>query len=145
MHMANHFSLEGAGTPTSPGIFVDPATIPAVEMLPGLQFRPTVGELTLANYVTFEPHTEAPMHSHLEEQVVIVVEGEFDFTIDGRTQTMRAGDVAVIPPWVPHGAVTRDHGCVEIDVFSPPRATLLDMARGNNSAAASASADDITA
>ena len=145
MHMANHFSLEGAGTPTSPGIFVDPATIPAVEMLPGLQFRPTVGELTLANYVTFEPHTEAPMHSHLEEQVVIVVEGEFDFTIDGRTQTMRAGDVAVIPPWVPHGAVTHDHGCVEIDVFSPPRATLLDMARGNNSAAASASADDITA
>lgn len=143
--MADHFSLEGAGTPTSPGIFVDPASIPAVEMVPGLNFRPTVGELTLANYVTFEPHTEAPMHSHLEEQVVIVVEGEFDFTIDGRTQTMRAGDVAVIPPWVPHGAVTHDHGCVEIDVFSPPRATLLDMARGNAAAPATTSADDVPA
>lgn len=143
--MTNHFSLEGAGTPTSPGIFVDPATIPAVEFVPGLKFQPTVGELTLANYVTFQPHTEAPMHSHLEEQVVIVVEGEFDFTIDGRTKTMRAGDVAVIPPWVPHGAVTHDHGCVEIDVFSPPRATLLDLARGATSEPGPASPDAVTA
>lgn len=143
--MSNHFSLEGAGTPTSPGIFVDLATTPAVDMLPGLKFQPTLGELTLANYVTFQPHTEAPIHSHLEEQVVIVVDGEFDFTIDGETRTMRAGDVAVIPPWVPHGAVTHDHGCVEIDVFSPPRATLLDLARGNAAASGSATADGATA
>lgn len=143
--MTSHFSLEGAGTPTSPGIFVDPATIPAVEFVPGLKFQPTVGELTLANYVTFEPHTEAPMHSHLEEQVVVVVDGEFDFTIDGQTRTMRAGDVAVIPPWVPHGAVTHDHGCIEIDVFSPPRATLLDLARGATSAPRPASPEGATA
>lgn len=143
--MTSHFSLEGAGTPTSPGIFVDPATIPAVEFVPGLKFQPTVGELTLANYVTFEPHTEAPMHSHLEEQVVIVVDGEFEFTIDGQTRTMRVGDVAVIPPWVPHGAVTHDHGCTEIDVFSPPRATLLDLARGTTSAPGTDSSEGATA
>jgi quercetin dioxygenase-like cupin family protein len=124
-----HFSTESAGQPTSPGVFVDPAAIPPVEFVPGLHFQPTVGENTLANIVTFEPHTEAPMHTHIEEQVVIVVEGEFDFTIDGLTRTMRAGDLAVIPPWVPHGAVTRDSTCVEIDVFSPPRTTLLEHAR----------------
>ena len=65
-----------------------------------------LGQNTLANLVSFEPHTEAPMHVHVEEQVVIVVDGEFEFTIDGETRTMRRGDVAVIPPWVPHGAIT---------------------------------------
>lgn len=130
----DHFSLDGAGTPTSAGIFVDPSAIPPVEFLPGLEFRPALGQLTLANCVTFEPHTEAPMHAHLEEQVVIVVEGQFDFTIDGETKTMRVGDVAVIPPWVPHGAKTYEHGCREIDVFSPPRATLLKLASGGDTA-----------
>jgi unsaturated pyranuronate lyase len=123
-----HFSLGGAEAPTRAGVFVDPSTVPAVEFVPGLQFQPTLGQNTLANLVTFAPHTEAPMHVHIEEQVVVVVDGEFDFTIDGVTRTMRRGDIAVVPPWVPHGAVTGDSTCVEVDVFSPPRTTLLDHA-----------------
>jgi quercetin dioxygenase-like cupin family protein len=125
----DHFSLEGAGTPTAEGVFVDPATVPAVEFLPGLKFQPTLGQNSLANYVTFEPHSEAPLHAHIEEQVVVVVKGQFDFTIDGQTRTMRAGDVAVIPPWVPHGAVAGAEGCTEVDIFSPPRTTLIEHAR----------------
>jgi quercetin dioxygenase-like cupin family protein len=132
----DHFNLDEAQTPTSAGIFVDRSVIPPVEFVPGLKFQPTLGELTLANYVTFAPHTEAPLHAHLEEQVVIVVEGELEFTIDGQTRIMGVGDVAVIPPWVPHGAKTHQHGCREIDVFSPPRATLLDLARGTAEPAA---------
>jgi quercetin dioxygenase-like cupin family protein len=120
-----HFSLEGAGEPTAKGVFVDRSAIPSVEFVPGLRFQPTLGQNTLANLVSFEPNTEAPMHAHIEEQVVIVLDGEFEFTIDGETRTMRAGDIAVIPPWVPHGAITRDTRCVEVDVFSPPRTTLL--------------------
>lgn len=124
-----HFSTEGAGTPTGQGRFVDVDAIAAVEMLPGLNFRPVLGDGAIVNVVHFDPHTEAPMHSHVEEQIVIVVEGEFDFTIDGATRTMRAGDVAVIPSWVPHGARTRDLPCKELDVFTPPRATLIEHAR----------------
>jgi quercetin dioxygenase-like cupin family protein len=120
-----HFSLDGAEMPTSTGVFVDPATIASVEFVPGLRFQPTLGQNTLANLVTFEAHTEAPMHAHVEEQVVIVLDGEFEFTLDGETRTMRRGDIAVIPPWVPHGAVTGESTCVEVDVFSPPRTTLL--------------------
>jgi quercetin dioxygenase-like cupin family protein len=69
------------------------------------------------------------MHVHVEEQVVVVIDGEFEFTIDGTTRTMRRGDIAVIPPWVPHGAITHEIGCVEVDVFSPPRTTLLEHAK----------------
>jgi quercetin dioxygenase-like cupin family protein len=124
---AEHFSTEG-GTPTSRGRFVDVSAIKAVEMLPGLDFQPVLSEHAIVNVVSFAPHTEAPMHSHVEEQIVIVVEGEFDFTLDGATRTMRAGDMAVIPSWVPHGAVTRDTPCREMDVFTPPRATLIEHA-----------------
>ncbi|MDQ6934815.1 MAG: cupin domain-containing protein [Actinomycetota bacterium] len=125
----SHFSLEGGLTPTAAGRFVKVADVPGVEFVPGLSFQPVLGENMLVNFVTFEPHTEAPMHVHVEEQIVVVVEGEFDFTIDGETRTLRPGDVAVVPPWVPHGAVTGDQSCREVDIFNPPRVTLLEAAR----------------
>jgi len=82
----------------------------------------------MVNFVSFAPNTEAPMHVHEEEQIVIVLEGEFEFELDGDVRTMRAGDVAVIPAWVPHGARTHDSSCREIDVFNPPRRSLLEHA-----------------
>lgn len=124
----NHFSTEGAGTPTTAGRYVDIDRIEKLEMLPGLNFQPILSEHAIVNVVSFDPHSVAPMHSHVEEQIVIVMEGEFEFTLDGVTRTMRPGDVAVIPPWVPHGARTLDTTCREMDVFTPPRATLIEHA-----------------
>jgi unsaturated pyranuronate lyase len=125
---SSHFSTPAEGTPTAPGRYVDVQAIEPVEFVPGLEFRPVLGEATMTNFVHFEPHTEAPMHVHVEEQIVIVMDGEFEFEIDGDVRTMRAGDVAVVPPWVPHGARTADTTCDEVDVFNPPRATLLEHA-----------------
>ena len=125
-----HFTMHADGTPTAPGRFVDVGSIESVEFAPGLGFRPVLGERMMANFVSFEPHTEAPMHVHEEEQIVLVTEGEFDFEIDGDVRTMRAGDVAVIPSWVPHGARTHATPCREVDFFNPPRHTLLAHARG---------------
>ena len=123
----SHFS-EAGGTPTAPGRYVDVSAIEPVEFVPGLEFRPVLGENSLTNFVHFEPNTEAPLHVHEEEQIVIVLEGEMEFELDGVVQTMRPGDVAVAPPWVPHGARTTDSGCYEVDVFNPPRRTLLEHA-----------------
>jgi quercetin dioxygenase-like cupin family protein len=124
-----HFSTEAGGIPTGPGRYVTVSDIEAVEFLPGLEFRPVLGDNVMTNFVTFAPHTVAPLHVHEEEQVVIVLDGELEFIIDGKTKLMRPGDVAVIPSWVPHGARTLDTGCTEVDVFTPPRKTLLDHAR----------------
>jgi quercetin dioxygenase-like cupin family protein len=123
-----HFSTEAGGTPTAPGRYVEVAGVEPVEFVPGLEFRPVLGQNTLTNFVRFAPHTEAPVHVHEEEQIVIVLDGEFEFSIDGDVRTMRPGDVAVIPPWVPHGARTLDSGCTEVDVFTPPRRSLLEHA-----------------
>ncbi len=135
MGSSEHFTTEAGGAPTAPGRFVDVSAIQAVEFLPGLKFRPVLAERTMANFVTFAPQTEAPVHVHEEEQIVIVLDGEFEFEIDGEVRTMRKGDVAVIPSWVPHGARTLDSPCTEVDVFNPPRRTLLDVATAQQSAA----------
>lgn len=122
-----HFTARTDGTPTASGRYVDVASIKAAEFLPGLGFRPVLGERTMLNFVSFEPNTEAPMHVHEEEQIVLVLEGEFE--IDGDVRLMHVGEFAVVPSWVPHGARTHDISCREVDVFNPPRRTPLDHAR----------------
>jgi quercetin dioxygenase-like cupin family protein len=109
-----------------------------VEFQPGLGFRPVLGHGLMTNFVSFEPGAIAPRHVHEEEQFVIVLEGELVFDLDGDVRTLRKGDVAVIPAWVPHGAWTTDSHCLEIDVFCPPRQSLLKLA----AAQAGASADE---
>lgn len=128
MDSREHFSTEAMGEPTAPGRFVDVSAIPPVELVEGLEFRPVLGERTMANFVTFAPHTTAARHVHGEEQIVIVLEGEFQFELDGDVRTMGPGDVAVVPAWVPHGAWTEDTSCLEVDIFNPPRRSLLEVA-----------------
>ncbi len=125
-----HFSLDDIQAPATKGRYVDVSDVSVLELVPGLSFQPVLAESTMINFVSFEPDTEAPRHAHQEEQIVIVLEGEMEFDLDGDVRTMRAGDVAVVPPWVPHGAWTRDTTCREVDVFNPPRRTLLEHARG---------------
>ena len=125
---ASHFTTEAQGEPGGIGRYVNVDQVTPVEFLPGLGFRPVLGHGVLTNFVSFEPHTEAPKHVHEEEQIVIVLDGEFTFDIDGDVRVMRKGDVAVVPPWVPHGAWTEDSTCTEVDVFCPPRQSLLKLA-----------------
>ena len=124
-----HFSSEARGVPTGPGRFVRLSELEPAEFVSGLQFRPVLGEKVMANFVSFAAHTVAPTHVHEEEQIVVVLQGEFEFELDGEVRTMRPGDVAVIPPWVPHGARTLDSACSELDVFVPPRKSLVEHAR----------------
>lgn len=128
MTTSPHFNTELGGQPTSAGRFVAVNDIQPIEFVEGLEFRPVLGERTMANFVHFAPHTEAPTHVHEEEQIVIMVEGELEFDIEGESRLLRSGDVAVVPPWVSHGARTKDAPCLEVDVFNPPRQTLLNHA-----------------
>ena len=125
---ASHFTTEAGGVAAHPGRYVNIDELTAAEFLPGLGFRPVLGHNAMLNFVSFEPNTEAPKHVHEEEQIVIVLEGELTFDVDGDVRVMRNADVAVIPAWVPHGAWTTDSRCFEVDVFCPPRKTLLALA-----------------
>jgi quercetin dioxygenase-like cupin family protein len=130
----SHFTTEALGEPAGPGRYVNVDAITPVEFLPGLGFRPVLGQRAMTNFVSFEPGAEAPRHVHEEEQIVIVLDGEFTFDLDGDVRVMRKGDVAVIPAWVPHGAWTTDSHCLEVDVFCPPRQSLLKLAAAQDAA-----------
>lgn len=132
----SHFSIDAAGEPAHPGRYVNVDSINPVEFVPGLGFRPVLGDGAMVNFVSFEPGTEAPKHVHSEEQIVIVLDGEFTFDLDGDVRVMRRGDVCVIPAWVPHGAWTTDSSCLEADVFCPPRQSLLKLAEAQQAGAA---------
>lgn len=128
MSVAPHFSNEPGGKWTKPGRFVDVTAIEPMAVIAGLTFRPVAGETSLVNFVDYEPQSEAPLHRHAEEQIVLILDGQLEFTIDGRSRLMQPGDMAVIPPWVPHGAITREWTCRQIDIFTPARSTLIDHA-----------------
>jgi len=125
---ASHFTTEAHGERGGVGRFVNVNSVTPVEFLPGLGFRPVLGYRAMTNFVSFQPGTQAPRHVHEEEQIVIVLDGEFTFDLDGDVRVMRPGDVAVVPAWVPHGAWTTDTHCLEVDVFCPPRQSLLKLA-----------------
>ncbi len=125
---ASHFKTEAHGEPAGPGRYVNIDELTPVEFLPGLGFRPVLGQRAMTNFVSFKPGATAPHHVHEEEQIVIVLDGEITFDLDGDVRTLRKGDVAIIPAWVPHGAWTTDSHCLEVDVFCPPRQSLLKLA-----------------
>ena len=133
-----YFAMDArAGKGATGGAFVEvDKDVSAVEFVPGLMFRPVVGNKLMANFVRFSPNTEAPVHTHDEEQITIVIEGEFEFELAGDVRVMRPGMAAVVPPGVPHGARTHDTSCFEIDVFHPPRQALLEMTRASGEEAA---------
>ena len=111
---------EGGGT------WVTWDALEPLELVPGLGFQPVLGDRVMANFVRFEPHTEAPLHWHEEEQISFVVDGEFEFEVAGEKRTLRRGQAVVIPPNVPHAARTFESPCLEVDVFHPPRRGLLE-------------------
>ncbi|MFZ0216682.1 MAG: cupin domain-containing protein [Candidatus Dormiibacterota bacterium] len=126
--MSNYFSDSGSAVDT-PATWVTVDDVAALDMGPGLAFRPTVGQNLLVNVVDFAANTHAPRHYHDEEQACYVLQGELDFEISGERRRVGAGSIVVIPPNAPHEVWSHESGAKVIDIFSPPRQALLEIVR----------------
>lgn len=115
--------------PSEPGRFVRVEQLRGIELPGGPLLRPVLGAGMMVSFAHYEPHTEAPLHAHAEEQIFVMLEGELEMELDGEVRTMRPGDAAVIPPWVPHRVTAGDAPATQLDVFCPPRRGLLDRMR----------------
>lgn len=69
-----------------------------------------------------------PLHSHPNEQISMLESGALRFAIDGEERIIRAGEMVVIPPYVPH-RVEAIEDSLAVDLFSPPRE---DWVRGDD-------------
>ena len=105
-------------------VHADPAQVEQVENGIKRQFL-GYGPDLMAVKVWFEEGAEGYQHQHHHSQVSYVESGEFEATIDGKTQILRAGDSFYVAPNNMHGAVCKKAG-VLIDMFSPVREDFIN-------------------
>ena len=92
-----------------------------------LQRRLITGERMMLAHVYLDKGCIVPRHSHDNEQLTYILEGALHFWLgeDGEEEvTVRAGEVLVIPPNLPHKAEALED-TLDVDIFSPPRQDWL--------------------
>ena len=62
------------------------------------------GREVLQTIVELAPGTTAPRHTHPGEEIIYVLEGTWEYTVEGKPVTLKAGDVLFIPAGTIHSA-----------------------------------------
>ncbi|GHS94894.1 cupin [Synergistales bacterium] len=68
----------------------------------------------------FEAGALGKLHSHPHTQITYVVDGVFEFTIEGETKTVKKGDTMLKTDSVEHGCKCVEAGAL-LDIFTPLR------------------------
>jgi quercetin dioxygenase-like cupin family protein len=99
----------------------------AEKLKDGLTRRLITGDRMMIAHVYFKKGIDVPRHSHENEQITYVLEGSLHFHLGEngeRELIVRAGEVLVIPSYLPHSAVALED-TLDVDVFNPPRQDWL--------------------
>lgn len=96
------------------------ANVEPKEIMPGYHGRMIHSETMTLAFWDVDQNAEVPEHSHKNEQVMHVIEGAFQLTLEGETKTYHPGDIVVIAPYKAHSGKSLTP-CKLLDVFSPPR------------------------
>jgi quercetin dioxygenase-like cupin family protein len=98
-----------------------PDDFEALEPEKGFFVHLVSGHNLMFSHVTLEPHSVASLHTHPQEQMGIILEGEFEMMIGHEKKILKKGDMYRVPPDVMHGGQTLAQSALILDVFSPPR------------------------
>jgi quercetin dioxygenase-like cupin family protein len=93
----------------------------------GLTRKLITSERMMIAHVYFQKGVDVPRHSHENEQITYILEGALLFKLGAngeREVIVRAGEVLVIPSFLPHSAVALED-TLDVDVFNPPRQDWL--------------------
>ena len=91
------------------------------EIMPGFRGRFIHGDAMTVGHWEIDAGSELPTHTHPQEMIINMMEGQFELTVDGQTRA-RLPRVPLLSSRgnVPHsGRAITD--CRIIDVWSPPR------------------------
>jgi len=111
--------------PNADDFFVAAGSGSRHRIFPGVEICSTAGKGMMLSYVTLEPGSVVPMHSHPHEQMGILISGKLEFTVGGITRVLGPGDKWRIPSGVPHKVVACDGPAIALDVFHPIREDYL--------------------
>ncbi len=77
--------------------------VDSYEIHSGVHLHAIGGEQVLLCQVSYDAGKQVPLHRHDDcEQVMAIVSGSVDMTIEGETKTLVAGDVAVVNRGLEH-------------------------------------------
>ena len=97
-------------------------------MFPGIHF--TVTSYTddlMVSRLDFEPHTSAPAHHHPEDEVNIVLSGEFECEIDGKVCRHMPGESFLVRGNQTHLMRSLDTAGSVATIWGPVRNDLLEL------------------
>lgn len=118
-------SRPGDGPAPGDACFVPAGTGSPHAIFPGVEILTNAGQAIMLSYVTFEPDSVVPDHSHPHEQMGMMISGRLEFTVGGVTRVLGVGDVWKIPGGVVHRVRAIDGPAVALDVFHPIRQDYL--------------------
>jgi quercetin dioxygenase-like cupin family protein len=98
------------------------------QLNPQLGRKMITGQNLMLTQIFLQKGCIVPRHSHHNEQVTYVLDGALKFLLGDDQEEeviVRAGEVLVIPPNLPHSAEALED-TVDIDIFDPPREDWLD-------------------
>ncbi len=107
-------------------VFFPDAALELEQLEPGMlsrKIRARGGSLMMVE-VFFKKGAVGAEHRHVHEQVSYCLSGEFQFTIEGETTTLRAGDSLFVPASALHGTTCLADGRL-LDTFTPQREDFL--------------------
>jgi quercetin dioxygenase-like cupin family protein len=102
--------------------------IPAESMKGTITRKLITSERMMIAHVFLKKGDEVPQHSHENEQITYILEGALHFWLGDKGEreiTIHAGEVLVIPSYLPHRALAMED-TLDVDVFNPPRQDWLD-------------------
>jgi len=102
--------------------------IPREKLNDDIERRLITGTNMMIAHIYIKKGGIVPKHSHHNEQITYVISGALKFLLGEDQQEekiVRAGNVLVIPPHLPHSAVALED-TLDVDVFNPPREDWLD-------------------
>jgi unsaturated pyranuronate lyase len=98
---------------------------PTIEICPGITRRTVAhGKNMYQMMATLAAGSTMPAHSHPQEQIVHILEGQMRLIVDGVPHELSTGDSFYLASNVPHGVETLLPTRV-LDTFSPPRNDYL--------------------
>jgi len=89
------------------------------EFVDGVRLHAIGGEQALLCRVRYEPGKQVPWHKHDDtEQLMVILEGEVEMTIEDQTATLEPGDVVVVNRGL-HHKLYSEKGVTFIEALAP--------------------------
>ena len=110
-----------ASRPAKSATWVRRSEVPPFSPAPGIQVQPVIGESLMTCWIAMEPGAVVAEHSHVNEQLGVVVEGSITLTAAGEARELVVGDAYLVPSDMVHSGVAGADGVLLVETFVPIR------------------------